>query len=288
VLRRALVRRPGPELERISADAYDDDAGALVDPDGGWYWTGREAPDLERVAAQHSGLVTALRAEGIDVTVAEPLGGGYVKSIYVRDPIVTVPGGAIVGRMAVRMRRGEEPAMTRLVADLGMPILGTITGTGTVEGGSFIKLRPGLAAFGISIRCNPNGADQLEQILQRIGWRLLRVPIPGYSIHLDCHMAMVDRDRALVDLERLSYGFLQTLRAEGFELIAADPSEDWALNALCLRPGRVLMAAGSPRTADKLDRAGVEVITVDYDEIHKNGGGVHCSTIELVREAAGA
>jgi N-dimethylarginine dimethylaminohydrolase len=285
-LRRVLVRRPGPELERITADAYDEAAGALVDPDGGWYWTGRDAPDLDRVGAQHAGLVAALRGEGIDVTVAEPLGGRFVKAIYVRDPALTLPGGAIVGRMAVRMRRGEEPAMTRLVADLGMPVLGTIIGAGTVEGGSFVKLRPGLAAYGVSIRCNLAGADQLEQILGRIGWRLVRVPIPGYSIHLDLHLAMLDRDRVLVDLERLSFEFLETLRAEGFELIPADPSEEWALNALCLRPGRVLMAAGSPRTAERLDRAGVEVVTVDYDEIHKNGGGVHCSTLELVREAA--
>jgi len=32
--------------------------------------------------------------------------------------------------------------------------------------------------------------------------------------------------------------------------------------------------------------AGVEVITIPYDEIQKNGGGIHCSTIELVRERA--
>jgi N-dimethylarginine dimethylaminohydrolase len=46
------------------------------------------------------------------------------------------------------------------------------------------------------------------------------------------------------------------------------------------------MAEGSPGTVARLDRAGVEVVTVPYDEIHKNGGGVHCSTMELVREPA--
>jgi N-dimethylarginine dimethylaminohydrolase len=46
------------------------------------------------------------------------------------------------------------------------------------------------------------------------------------------------------------------------------------------------MADGAPRGADTLARAGVEVVTVAYDEIHKNGGGVHCSTIELVRAPA--
>jgi N-dimethylarginine dimethylaminohydrolase len=46
------------------------------------------------------------------------------------------------------------------------------------------------------------------------------------------------------------------------------------------------MAEGSPRTAGILAGHGVEVVTVPYDEIHKNGGGVHCSTMELEREPA--
>jgi N-dimethylarginine dimethylaminohydrolase len=231
-------------------------------------------------------LVAALRDEGVEVVVAEPLGGRFTKSVYVRDPLVTVPGGAVIGRMAVRMRRGEEPDLTRIVAAEGLPILGTITGTGTLEGGSFVKLRPGLAAFGTSIRCNEEAAEQLREILSRIGWELLVVPLSGYTIHLDLHLAMVDVDRALADVPGLPYWFLAELEQRGIEAIHPDPSEAWALNALCLRPGRVLMADGSPRTAERLESAGVEVVTVPYDELHKNGGGVHCSTIELIREPA--
>jgi N-dimethylarginine dimethylaminohydrolase len=257
-----------------------------VDPDGAWYWTDRTAPDLARVHAQHDGLVATLRTEGVEVVTAEPLGAGYVKAIYTRDPLVTVPGGAIIGRMAVRVRRGEEAAVTREVAAAGLPILSTITGTGTLEGGSFVKLRPGLAAFGTSIRCNAEGARQLSEVLARIGWELLVVPLPGYTIHLDLHLAMVDVDRALINAPGLPYQFLQELKARGIETIYPDPDEAWALNALCLRPGRVLMAEGSPRTGEILSQRGIEVVTVAYDEIHKNGGGVHCSTMELERERA--
>lgn len=285
-LRRVLVRRPGDELAAVRGDAWDEEAQALVDPDGRWYWTDRTPPDLDLVRAQHAGLVAALEAEGVEVVAGEPLGGGFVKAIYTRDPLVTVPGGAIIGRMAVRARRGEEAALTREVAAAGLPILSTITGTGTLEGGSFVKLRPGLAAFGTSIRCNEEGARQLREVLSRIGWELIVLPLGGYTIHLDLHLAMVDVDKALVDAPGLPYFFLERLRAEGFEVIHADPDETWGLNALSLAPGRVLMAEGSPRSAELLDRAGVEVVTVPYDEIHKNGGGVHCSTMELLREPA--
>jgi N-dimethylarginine dimethylaminohydrolase len=286
VLRRVMVRTPGDELKAIREDAWDEELGALVDPGGRWYWTDRRAPDLDRVAAQHTGLVDALRAEGVEVEVAEPLGGGFVKSVYTRDPSITVPGGAIVGRMGVRMRRGEEPHTTRALAAAGMPILGTITGTGTLEGGSFTKLRPGVAALGTSIRCNEEGFRQLSVLLELIGVELIRVPVAGYSIHIDLHFAMVDVDRALIDPAGLPYDFLVKLRELGIETIQAAAGEEWGLNLLCLRPGRVLMAEGSPRTAELLGRSGIEVVTIPYDELHKNGGGVHCSTIELVRDPA--
>jgi N-dimethylarginine dimethylaminohydrolase len=286
VLRRVLVRRPGDELLAIREDAWDERLGALVDPHGRWYWTDRHPPQMDKVADQHQGLVDALLAEGVAVDVAEPLGGRFVKAVYARDPAITVPGGAIVGRMAVRMRRGEEPQVTRTLARLGMPILGTITGTATLEGGSFCKLRPGLAALGTSIRVNHEGARQLRALLELIGVELIVVPIAGYSIHIDLHFAMVDVDRALIDPAGLPYDFLVKLRELGIETIEAAAEEEWGLNLLCLRPGRVLMAEGSPRSAEILSRAGIEVVTIPYDEIHKNGGGVHCSTIELVRDPA--
>jgi N-dimethylarginine dimethylaminohydrolase len=184
------------------------------------------------------------------------------------------------------MRRGEEADVTRTVAAAGLPILATLTGTATLEGGSFVKLRDGLAALGTSIRCNQEGADQLREILARIGWELIVVPLPGYTIHLDLHLAMLDLDLALVDAAGLPFTFLTALEAMGVELVHADPTEEWGLNLLTLSPRRALMAQGSPRTAARLQAAGVEVLTVPYDELHNNGGGVHCSTMELLREPA--
>jgi N-dimethylarginine dimethylaminohydrolase len=287
-LRRVLVRRPGDEWEQITEDAWDEESQALVDPQGGWYWTAREAPDMDKVRAQHEGLVQTLRDQGVEVVVAEPLGGRYTKAVYIRDPLVTVPGGAVIGRMAVAMRRGEEADVTRIVAAEGLPILQTVTGTGTLEGGSLVKLRDGLAAFGTSIRCNEEGARQLQAVFSRLGWELLIVPLTGYTIHLDLHLTMVDVDRCLVDAPGLPFWFLEELGARGFELLHPDRDEDWALNALALGPGRILMAEGSPRTVERLTAAGIEVVTTPYDEIQKAGGGVHCSTMELLRDPAPA
>jgi N-dimethylarginine dimethylaminohydrolase len=284
-LRRVVARRPGSEFDVIEASRWDPEIGAFIDPDGMWYWTGDRPPEVKSLQAEHDGLVAALRAEGVEVDLLEPLGPPFIKSIYMRDPFLMVPGGAIVGRMAVQMRRGEERTATQFLGSLGIPILGTITGTGTIEGGSFIKLAPGLAALGTSVRCNEAGARQLETLLALQAVELLVVPLTGYSIHLDVHLAMVDVATALVDVVGLPYTFMDELRRRGFELIEADHGErPWALNLLCLRPGRVLMADTVPRTAERLTERGIEVLTIPYGSIQQNGGGIHCSTNELIRD----
>ena len=56
--------------------------------------------------------MAALEADGIEVVTAAPLASAFTKAMYVRDPLITVPGGAVIGRMAVRMRRGEEADVT--------------------------------------------------------------------------------------------------------------------------------------------------------------------------------
>ncbi|HEX2377101.1 MAG TPA: arginine deiminase family protein [Gaiellales bacterium] len=286
VLHDVLMRRPGDELAQITADAWDESAQALVDPGGGWYWTDRTPPDLDRVRAQHRGLVEALEAEGVTVHYADPLPERFTKAIYTRDPLISVPGGVVIGRMAPLMRRGEEASVTRAVAALGIPILQTIVGTGMLEGGTFVKLTPKVAAFGTSIRCNAEAAEQLRDLLARLGIELIVVPMGGFSIHIDAHFGMVDADKALVDAPGLPHWFLDRLGELGIEPIWCHPGEEWGINCLAVRPGRVIMPDDSPRTAELLDKRGVEVVPIPYDELHKNGGGVHCSTMELRRDPA--
>jgi N-dimethylarginine dimethylaminohydrolase len=286
-LRQVLMRAPGDEFARVRTDCWDERAQALVDPAGGWYWESREAPDLGLIQSQHAGLVAALEAEGVDVVLIEEAAAAHLsRPIYTRDPLCTVPGGAIIGRMAPTMRRGEERAATQAVAELGMPILRTIHGTGLLEGGSFVKLTPQLSAYGTSFRCNPEGARQLREVLDVLGIELLVFPLPGWSIHIDGHIGMVDVDKALVDAAGLPYWFLDRLAAEGIEAIPCPAGEEWAINSLTVRPGRVLMCDGYPRAREALERRGVEVVAVAYDEVQKGGGGVHCSTMELVRDPA--
>jgi N-dimethylarginine dimethylaminohydrolase len=283
-LKMVLVRSPGSEFEEMKNGRFDEQLGLLVDSEGRWYSNSTEPPNVERVRAQHAGLVDALRADGVEVVFAEELFPPLFNGVFMRDPLVTVRGGAVIGRLAARQRRGEEASVLRALASVGMPVLRTISGGGTLEGGSFIKISPDVAAYGLSARCNEEGADQLEEILRRLGIELIKVPLPGFSIHLDGHLAMLDRDKALVDGEGLPHWFMTRLQAMGIQLLWRHPEEHWSVNGIVTRPGRVLMSDSSPRTQQLLEEHGIEVVSIPYDEVQKFCGGVHCSTMELIRE----
>ena len=284
-LREVLVRPPaGPEFKEISKDHYLEAADALVDPNGAWYWTGKKPPDIGKIKDQHAQLVQALKDENVIVHELDPLPARFAKQIYVRDPVVTLRGGAVVGRLAPRMRRGEEADLTKAVARLGLPILRTISGTGLLEGGSFCKLRPGHAVVGTSVRVNDIGAGQLGEALMQMGWQLMVLPLGGFTIHIDLHLLMLDQNKALVDPTQLPYWFVDHLRELDIDPVWSLPEEPWALNGLTLRPNRVLIADNCPGTVKLLERYDVQAVTIPYDEIHKNGGGIHCSTMEILRD----
>jgi len=98
---------------------------------------------------------------------------------------------------------------------------------------------------------------------------------------------MIHHDIAIVNPTTLPFVFMEELKRLGIRLITLnheDPS--WAVNCLAIAPGRVLMSDHlSPRTQDAIDQAGISIRLIAYDKVGLGGGGIHCSTSPLVRDA---
>ena len=290
-LKICAVHRPGDEIRVMTADKYDPTIEALIDDEAQWYFRSDRAPDLEKMQAEHDQLTRALREEGVEVV---EIGGSPTdpKAMYTRDNGVAVQGGAIIGRMGPVGRefgcgrRGEEAFAARAIAGLGMPILRTIPGAGLVEGGSFCFLDERIAAIGLSFRQNEEAARQIEEVLAVLGIRLLRVPLAGHALHIDGQLVMVDEDLALINIERTPYWFLDTLRDLKIRWVEVHHADNpRVLNCLAVRPGKVLLAINNgDATAERLVDHGVEVVPLQYGECQRNGGGIHCSTLPLVRD----
>jgi N-dimethylarginine dimethylaminohydrolase len=96
----------------------------------------------------------------------------------------------------------------------------------------------------------------------------------------------LDAKLALIYPPWCDYETIRRLDAIGYELIEC-PREEIDLfptNAITVEPRRVIMNATAQKTKRLLEKYNVEVITVEYDEVHKYGGGVRCNTMQLIRD----
>jgi N-dimethylarginine dimethylaminohydrolase len=239
---------------------------------------------------EHDELARILKENGAEVVYAD-CSPTDPDAINVRDNGIVVKGGIIIARMGVvaekfgRGRRGEEAYVTRKVAELGMPVLHTIQGDGLMEGGSFCMLDESHAAIGMSYRGNRSAVEQVRSVLSLQGVELIEVPLTGYSLHIDGAIVMVDHGRAMINVERLPYWFIDRLGELGIEGIQADYRDAAiGINSLAIAPGKVIVCSEAPWTAERLTAAGVEVIEARYSECRKKGGGIHCGTLPLIRE----
>jgi arginine deiminase len=54
---------------------------------------------------------------------------------------------------------------------------------------------------------------------------------------------------------------------------------------LAVAPGRVITTKGNERTAEAMVKNGIEIVdTIDFSEINRGNGSIHCGTQPIVRE----
>ena len=285
-IRSILMHRPGKEMEIVDPSKRIEAIGSFGDLEKGWYFQSDSVPPIAAMQAQHDGLVAALKARGVEVHFVEGVDGGRLKSCYTRDPFIMVKGGAIINRMGARIRRGEELAITRTLAKLGIPILRTLSGTAVMEGGSFAWINPKTCVIGCGIRVNREGAEQIGEVLKRQGVELIIIDLVGYDIHIDGSFQMVDKDLALVDPSGLPFSFIEKLKELKVRTIEITPADNkWIINSLAVAPGELLMPEGATnRTLDQMAKLGLKWMVLPYDKMQLNGGGIHCSTTPLIRD----
>jgi N-dimethylarginine dimethylaminohydrolase len=286
-IRSVLVHRPGKEMDVIDPNKRIESIGSFGDLKAGWYFQSDTMPQVAEMQAQHDALVAALKAKGVEVHHVDGDAAGRIKSCYTRDPLIMVKGGAIICRMGTRVRRGEELAITRTLARLGIPILRTLSGSALMEGGSFAWINERTAVIGCGIRVNREGAEQVGEVLKRQGVELLIIDLFGYDLHIDGSFQMIGKDLAIVDPFGLPYSFLQKLKELKVQTVEISPADDrWIINSLAVAPGELLMPEGaSNQTLDALAKHGVSWTVIPYGKMQLNGGGIHCSTTPLIRDA---
>jgi N-dimethylarginine dimethylaminohydrolase len=274
-LRAVLLRRPGPEIDVVTDFELMQMRSDLM-------------PNMAR--AQHDALAEAYRAHGITVHYVDCGRIDKPNAMFVRDLMFMTPQGAIVTRPASTVRAGEERLVAEALARLGVPILMSVHGHGTFEGADAIWVDPDCCFLAEGLRTNEEGADQVERILREIGVKeVVRVGLPHGAMHLDGLLALIDRDLAAIWPRRTPFKVVDTLRKRGFRFIEVEDEIEaqscLPMNFVALAPGEIVMPAGGASMAEAYEAAGVRCHFVEIGECIKAGGGIHCMTGFLKREA---
>jgi N-dimethylarginine dimethylaminohydrolase len=248
-------------------------------------------PDINIAAAEYKNFESLLKEHGAEIFYLPQDETVNMDSIYCRDAAIATDNGMIICNMGKAARMQEPLAEKRAFEANGIPVLGTITAPGTLEGGDVAWLDEHTLAVGHTYRTNEEGIKQLTALLQPMGVEVISVPLPHYKgpsdvFHLMSILSPVDTNLAVVYSPLMPIVFRNLLLQKGFQLVEV-PDEEFdsmGCNVLALAPRVCLMVDGNPKTRKALEDAGCKVIVYKGEEISvKGGGGPTCLTRPVSR-----
>ena len=273
-----------------------------------YYSTAAGNADLGKLQAQFDEYYDVLRANGVRVHSVEapvPAIGayGYIKNLVtLAGSGLVVRGGVIMHRYGLgSWQRGREVIWAKAFAALQLPVYLTIHGRGVCEPGAGRWLDAKTFVFNESVVANEEGLRQLQFVLEGLGIEFVLAHSPGWydsigggsigTSHMDMVLLVPAEGIAVLSPHLVNYGFVRELVRRDFTIVEVPVDEYWdlAVNGVTLEPGRVVINKGSPAVVSALEAAGVEVIQVDFSESQRFAiAGLHCATLELVRDQPGA
>jgi N-dimethylarginine dimethylaminohydrolase len=190
------------------------------------------------------------------------------------------PEGAILARPASTVRAGEERWVARRLADLGVPILATLTGHAVFEGADLLWVDRKTALIARGLRTNQAAIEQIGAVLGRMGTTLIPVDLPFGTMHLMGLVRIFDGDLAAAWPRRTPFAAVETLRAAGYRVAflpeEASQSQNVGFNCVTLGPRKVVMVAGHAPTEDFLAGLGLAITALPLDELAKAAGAIGC------------
>ncbi|MEE9181040.1 MAG: arginine deiminase family protein [candidate division NC10 bacterium] len=227
-----------------------------------------EPVDLSLARRQHRSYCEALRARGLELIWVDP-DDRYPDCCFVEDPAIVAGDTAIISRMGVSSRVGEETA----IADALRPFkkIQEIVIPGTLEGGDVLQIDNKLFV-GLSKRTNRSGVEQVTALVSKFGFEVIPVEVMR-GLHLKSSCTYIGEGTVV-----LVPGFVDERVFSEYNRIEVAPKE--APAADCLRIGSlVLILRGYPTSKRLIETAGFETRALEMSEFEKCEGALTCLSI---------
>jgi len=247
-------------------------------------------PDREALVREHSEFVNLLSSLGCTVHTAQAV-DGLVDAVYMHDPMIMTPHGAILLQMGKRVRQPEPAQIRKDLERIGVPILGELTGSAIADGGDKVWLDAKTLLIGHGYRTNGEGIAQIRKILAPYGVEVHAFDLPHFQgpdavLHLMSVLSPISQDRAVVYEPLAPIRLLEFLKSRNITWLTVNDTEvhTQGANILTVEPNVVVLAAGNPEIEGKLRKSGVTVHIFNGANVAVKGdGGPTCLTAPLLR-----
>jgi len=246
--KRAIVRRPGKSFTRcVSCHPM------------------RDTVNLARALEQHAEYRRALSELGLDV-IELPVDDEHPDACFVEDNAVVHRGKAIICRMALDSRRGEEADVEGVLRQYVQ--VKRTEEPATLEGGDVVHFDYRLIS-GISQRTNRGGVQQMRS------WFRVKIDTIADTtmMHLKSHLTHLGKNVCIVNRR-----YIDNMALQGLILIPLPEEDAYAADALSVGD-TVLMAKGRPEAHRRVRHVGFDVIPLDTSEFEKCDGALTCLSI---------
>lgn len=244
--------------------------------------------DFDMLERQHRDFCTLLRTLGCDVIEldAQPR---MPDSIFTYDPCFVFESGFVQFQAAKPFRQSEAETLAAELIDLGIPLVGRLTGAAVADGGDLFWLDRRTLAIGRSYRTNDDAIQQIRDLVgPAVTVETFDVPHdqgPEFCLHLLSVVSPIREDLAVVYPRLAPVRLLQALADRGITCVEV-PEDDYltlGCNVLAIEPGVVVIASGNDVTSARLRDHGVDVHMYQASEISKGEGGPTCLTRPILR-----
>ena len=226
-----------------------------------------------------------LRKKSVEILRPQPL--NVPEQMNTRDIGFVIGETFFISRMANPSRQEEIKGIEHIYSQFGSNSVKMVPEGITIEGGDII-VDKGIVYVGIGNRTTNQALTWLQKSIDqqfKVVPVYLNQPADGEVLHLDCCFMPVGENSALIWEQGMSE--VPTLIKQNYpRLIPITAAEQKALgtNVLNLSPQFVVVRHNAERIAQEIKNiAGVDSISLSFDQNPKTGGSFRCSTLPLVR-----
>ncbi len=224
--------------------------------------------DLAAAKLEHRAYEDALRGLGASIIHA-PDAPDQPDAVFVEDTAIVLDEVAVITRPGAPSRRPETIGIAQLLGNYRQ--LRHLEAPATLDGGDVLRVGRVLYV-GLSSRTNTEAIAQLQSLLEPWNYGVAPVDVTG-CLHLKSAVTAVDESRLLINRAWTDPDVFKPN-----ELIDVAVEEPFGANALLVRDS-VIYPTHFPHTAERLERAGINVIRTACSEIAKAEGAVTCCSL---------